>query len=45
MPFKHGLIFGTISAVSVLVFGALLAAAQGGNAGSVHGTVTDPAAR
>ncbi len=40
MPFRYGLILGKLSAVALLC-GALAASAQGGNAGAVHGTVTD----
>ena len=36
----YGLILGKLSAVALLC-GALAASAQGGNAGAVHGTVTD----
>ncbi len=42
MPFKHGQLLSTTSVVIALLFGALAASAQSGNAGSVHGTVTDP---
>jgi hypothetical protein len=41
MPFKYGTIF-RILPLFALVFAALNALAQGGNAGTVHGTVTDP---
>ena len=41
MPFKCGRFFGTLSALAFLG-GTLAAVAQGGNAGAVHGTVTDP---
>jgi len=42
MPFKRGLIFSILSAATALLLGALVASAQTGNAGTVHGTVTDP---
>ena len=42
MPFKRSLILGTFSTLFALLFGALLASAQSGNAGAVRGTVTDP---
>ncbi|MGA2671649.1 MAG: TonB-dependent receptor [Terracidiphilus sp.] len=41
MPFNHGTIF-RILPVLVLIFAALTAPAQSGNAGAVRGTVTDP---
>ena len=41
MPYKHGLCF-RISVLIVLALSSLLARAQGGNAGTVRGTVTDP---
>jgi len=41
MPFKCGKIFGTFSAFALL-FAAVGASAQSGNAGAVRGTVTDP---
>jgi hypothetical protein len=41
MPFKSGTILRVLSFL-VLVFAALAASAQSGNAGAVRGTVTDP---
>jgi hypothetical protein len=41
MPFQYGRFLGTLFAL-VLLAGALGAFAQGGNAGTIHGTVTDP---
>jgi hypothetical protein len=41
MPFKYGPVFRRLSAAALLC-GALAASAQGGNAGAVHGTLTDP---
>ena len=40
MPFKSGRFFSTFFAL--LFCGALAAHAQSGNAGAVHGSVTDP---
>jgi hypothetical protein len=41
MPFKRGAIFHILP-VLILIFTALAASAQSGNAGQVRGTVTDP---
>jgi len=41
MPFNHGTIF-RILPIFALILGALSASSQGGNAGTVRGTVTDP---
>jgi len=41
MPGKHGTFLGTLSSFA-LIFAALGASAQSGNAGAVRGTVTDP---
>jgi hypothetical protein len=41
MPFSRGTILRTLPAL-MLLSAALSASAQGGNAGAIHGTVTDP---
>jgi hypothetical protein len=41
MPFKRGAIFHILP-VLILIFAALSASAQSGNAGQVRGTVADP---
>jgi hypothetical protein len=44
MPFRSGRLFSTLFALPLFAFlgGALVAHAQSGNTGAVHGTVTDP---